>query len=125
MLREYRPQLGDVVVHCFTDTRDALTDYLALDCHIGITGWVCDERRGRPLIDAVVDIGNSRLMLETDAPYLLPRTVPHPPSGAHRRNEPAMLPWGLRTVAAACTPTPAHPVQQPPHTARRFFRSAE
>src|SRR3546814_11209927 len=47
MLREYRPQLGDIVVHCFTDTRDALTDYLALDCHIGITGWVCDERRGR------------------------------------------------------------------------------
>src|SRR3546814_10969019 len=101
MLREYRPQLGDVVVHCFTDTRDALTDYLALDCHIGITGWVCDERRGRHLIDAVVDIGNTRLMLETDAPYLLPRTVPKPLSGAHRRNEPALLPWVLRAVAAA------------------------
>src|SRR3546814_19266203 len=78
MLREYRPQLGDVVVHCFTDTRDALTDYLALDCHIGITGWVCDERRGRHLIDAVVDIGNTRQMLENDAPYQLPRTVPKP-----------------------------------------------
>src|SRR3546814_5693735 len=75
-----------------------LTDYLALDCHIGITGWVCDERRGRHLIDAVVDIGNTRLMLETDAPYLLPRTVPKPLSGAHRRNEPALLPWVLRAV---------------------------
>src|SRR3546814_18720132 len=78
MLREYRPQLGDVVVHCFTDTCDALTDYLALDCHIGIPGWVCDERRGRHLIDAVVDMGHTTLKLETDSPYLLPRTLPNP-----------------------------------------------
>src|SRR3546814_15823528 len=89
-----RPQLGDVVVHCFTDTRDALTDYIALDCHIGITGWVCDERRGRHLIDAVVDIGNTRLMLETDAPYLLPRPVPQPLSAAHAPTEPARRPRG-------------------------------
>jgi TatD DNase family protein len=49
MLREHRPQLGAVVVHCFTDTRAAMEDYLALGCHIGITGWICDERRGRAL----------------------------------------------------------------------------
>ncbi len=98
MLREYRPQLGAVVVHCFTDTRAALNDYLALDCHIGITGWICDERRGRHLLDAVVDIPDHRLMVETDAPYLLPRTAP---KTAERRNEPAYLPWVIRALATA------------------------
>ncbi len=98
MLREYRPQLGAVVVHCFTDTRAAMNDYLALDCHIGITGWICDERRGRHLLDAVVDIPDQRLMVETDAPYLLPRTAPR---SAERRNEPANLPWVIRAVAGA------------------------
>ena len=41
-----RKDVPGVVVHCFTDTGAALRDYLALDCHIGITGWSCDERRG-------------------------------------------------------------------------------
>ncbi|SEQ19585.1 TatD DNase family protein [Solimonas aquatica] len=98
MLREHRAQLGAVVVHCFTDTREALQDYLALDCHIGITGWICDERRGRHLLEAVRDIPDARLLLETDAPYLLPRTAP---KSASRRNEPALLPYVLRAVAQA------------------------
>ena len=77
MLREFRPQLGAVVVHCFTDTREAMQDYLALDCHIGITGWVCDERRGKALVEAVPGIPDERLLIETDAPYLLPRNALH------------------------------------------------
>jgi TatD DNase family protein len=98
ILREYRPQLVDAVVHCFTDTAEALADYIALDCHIGITGWICDERRGRHLIDAVPLIPADRLMIETDAPYLLPRTAPKTSS---RRNEPSFLPYVLDAVAAA------------------------
>lgn len=98
MLRAYRPHLPAVVVHCFTDTRAALEDYLALDCHIGITGWVCDERRGRPLLDTVGLIPDNRLMLETDAPYLLPRNAPRQ---RDRRNEPGLLPYVAQAVAAA------------------------
>ena len=89
LLRRWRDQLPAVVVHCFTDTREALRDYLALDCHIGITGWICDERRGTHLRELVRDIPAHRLMIETDAPYLLPRTVR--PQPAHRRNEPMYL----------------------------------
>ncbi len=48
-LRGFRQRLSRVVVHCFTDTREALLDYLDLDCYIGITGWICDERRGLDL----------------------------------------------------------------------------
>ncbi|WP_158882581.1 TatD family hydrolase [Rhodanobacter sp. L36] len=89
LLRRYRDKLPAAVVHCFTDTGEALRDYLALDCHIGITGWICDERRGTHLRELVREIPANRLMLETDAPYLLPRTVR--PQPAHRRNEPMYL----------------------------------
>lgn len=119
MLREHRAQLGPVVVHCFTDTRAALEDYLALDCHIGITGWICDERRGRHLLEAVKRIPADRLLIETDAPYLLPRTAPRT---AHRRNEPAFLPYVLAAIAQARgedEPTLARVTRD---NARRFFR---
>jgi TatD DNase family protein len=89
LLRRYRDKLPGAVVHCFTDTGEALRDYLALDCHIGITGWICDERRGTHLRELVKEIPANRLMIETDAPYLLPRTVRPAPS--HRRNEPMYL----------------------------------
>ncbi len=89
LLRRWRDRVPAAVVHCFTDTGEALADYLALDCHIGITGWICDERRGTHLRELVRTIPANRLMLETDAPYLLPRTVRPPPS--HRRNEPMYL----------------------------------
>lgn len=89
LLRQYRDKVPAVVVHCFTDTGEALRDYLALDCHIGITGWICDERRGSHLRELVREIPANRLMIETDAPYLLPRTVK--PQPKHRRNEPMYL----------------------------------
>jgi TatD DNase family protein len=89
LLRRYRDKVPAAVVHCFTDSHEALRDYLALDCHIGITGWICDERRGTHLRELVREIPANRLMLETDAPYLLPRTVR--PQPAHRRNEPMYL----------------------------------
>jgi TatD DNase family protein len=97
ILKEYRDQLPKVVIHCFTDTKAALFDYIDLDCHIGITGWICDERRGTELQDNVKHIPENRLMLETDAPYLLPRSLlPKPKS---RINEPCYLPHILQTVA--------------------------
>jgi TatD DNase family protein len=89
VLKPYRDRLPAAVVHCFTDHGDALRDYLAMDCHIGITGWICDERRGTHLRELVKLIPADRLMLETDSPYLLPRTVK--PAPAHRRNEPKYL----------------------------------
>ena len=97
LLRTVRGRVPAAVVHCFTDTRAALFDYLDLDCHIGITGWICDERRGTHLRELVREIPADRLLLETDAPYLLPRTV-HPPP-AHRRNEPMYLAHIVAEVA--------------------------
>ncbi|MGH8540349.1 MAG: TatD family hydrolase [Stenotrophobium sp.] len=118
MLREHRSQLGNVVVHCFTDTREALNDYLALDCHIGITGWVCDERRGTHLLESVADIPDDRLLIETDAPYLLPRTAPKHSS---RRNEPCYLPWIVKALAAARGQSEEQVAEITTRNARRFF----
>jgi TatD DNase family protein len=97
ILREYRSRLPAVVVHCFTDARAALLDYLELDCHIGITGWICDERRGLELQQLVELIPGDRLMVETDSPYLLPRDLPIRPKS--RINEPANLPHIVNSIA--------------------------
>jgi len=97
ILKEYRSSLTKVVVHCFTDTKSALFDYLDLDCHIGITGWICDERRGIELQGIVKYIPPNRLMLETDAPYLLPRSLL--PKPKLHINEPCYLPHILQAVA--------------------------
>jgi TatD DNase family protein len=89
MMKEFEGRIGPAVVHCFTGTRKELFDCLDRDWHIGITGWLCDERRGQHLRELVPHIPGSRLMIETDSPYLLPRTVKPQPS--HRRNEPMYL----------------------------------
>ncbi len=95
ILRDFRDHLPAAVVHCFTADRRALYGYLDMDLHIGITGWICDERRGTHLHALMRDIPKARLMLESDAPYLLPRTLrPRP-----RHNEPAFLTEVLAEVA--------------------------
>ena len=99
VMRRYRDRIPAAVVHCFTGTDRELHAYRDLDLHIGITGWICDERRGQHLHDIVSDIPLDRLMIETDAPYLLPRTLENKPKD--RRNEPAFLPEVLATVARA------------------------
>ena len=119
MLREYRGDLDRLVVHCFTDSREALTDYLDLDCYIGITGWICDERRGLELQQMVKLIPDNRLLLETDAPYLLPRNIRPRPSS--RINEPAYLPHILDAVAFHQGKTVELLARQSLQNSRAFF----
>jgi TatD DNase family protein len=91
------PKLPGAVIHCFTGTRDELEACLALGLSIGITGWVCDERRGLELREMLPLIPADKLLLETDSPYLLPRDMrPRPTS---RRNEPCFLPHIVQQVA--------------------------
>ena len=112
--------LPPAVAHCFTGTQAEAEDYLALGLHIGITGWICDERRGQHLLDVVRMIPDDRLMIETDGPYLLPRTLHPKPSS--RRNEPAFLPEVARVVAAARGQLPEALAESTTQTASRFFR---
>jgi TatD DNase family protein len=107
------------VAHCFTGDKRELYEYLDLDFHIGITGWICDERRGAHLLELVKDIPADRLMLETDSPYLTPRDLKPQPKA--RRNEPAHLLHILRTVARALGKPPELVAEETTRNARRFF----
>ncbi|RKF13301.1 hydrolase TatD [Alginatibacterium sediminis] len=85
ILKAWRPHLVGAVLHCFTGSESSLKAYLDLDIYIGVTGWLCDERRGQDLQAMLPLIPNERLFLETDAPYLLPRDLKPKPKS--RRNE--------------------------------------
>jgi TatD DNase family protein len=102
ILREHKVSRG--VAHCFTAGEPERDAYLELGLHIGITGWINDERRGLHLREVVKGIPADRLLLETDAPYLLPRDIR--PKPATRRNEPGFLPYVARAVAAARAESP-------------------
>jgi TatD DNase family protein len=119
MVREHRDHLSNVVVHCFTGTQGQLHEYLDLDCHIGITGWICDERRGEHMKDYLVDIPQDRLMVETDAPYLKPRDLK--PRVKTRRNEPRWLPWIVDAIARARGVPVGQVARHTTANARRFF----
>jgi len=119
IVRAVRDRIGHAVVHCVTGDRRELHDYLDLDLHIGITGWICDERRGQHLRELVRDIPAGRLMIETDAPYLLPRNMVPKPS--HRRNEPCFLPHIAAEVARDRGESPEQLVAHTTATARAFF----
>jgi TatD DNase family protein len=100
ILREFPQALRHRgVAHCFTGTGVELAAYLELGLSVGITGWICDERRGTHLLALVPEIPADRLLLETDGPYLLPRDLR--PKPASRRNEPAYLAHIAATVARA------------------------
>jgi TatD DNase family protein len=119
ILRDFASAVVGGVAHCFTGGAAELDEYLALGLSIGITGWISDERRGGHLRDLVAHIPAERLMIETDAPYLLPRDLtPRPKS---RRNEPAYLPHVARAVAAARGETLENLASSTTRNAVKFF----
>ncbi|HUQ74082.1 MAG TPA: TatD family hydrolase [Burkholderiales bacterium] len=126
--RDAHPRFADIlrqhnvkraVAHCFTGDRDELHAYLELGLYIGITGWICDERRGKHLLELVREIPRDRLLLETDAPYLTPRDMQPQPKA--RRNEPAFLPHILKTVARAVGRPPEEVAAETTRNAQRLF----
>ena len=113
------PDLSRAVAHCFTGEGESLREYLAMGLYVGVTGWVCDERRGKHLHDIVHIIPDDKLLIETDAPYLLPRTIR--PKPRTRRNEPMYLPEVLHVVAEARGQSVDHVATITTQNARRFF----
>lgn len=105
ILQEFRPHLPAALLHCFTGSHDEMQACLALDLHIGVTGWVCDERRGQELAALVPLIPDHRIMIETDSPYLLPRSMRPKPKSS--KNYPKYLPYIAEVVAQLRGQTPA------------------
>jgi len=95
LLKEYLPSIPNAIVHCFTGSTKQMQTYLELGCYIGITGWVCDDKRGIDLQEAVKHLPLERLLLETDAPFLFPKNV----KPRAKTNEPCFLPHVANKVA--------------------------
>ena len=107
------------VIHCFTGTAPLLRNYIDLGLYVGITGWICDERRGDELYKSVNLIPDDRLLMETDSPYLLPRTMT--PKPRSRRNEPAFLQYVCASLAQARRQSADHIQQITQENAKTLF----
>lgn len=118
MMRDVRDRIRGGVVHCFTGSIEHAKAYLDLDLHIGITGWICDERRGQHLREIVKMIPANRLMIETDAPWLAPRDF----RPRINRNEPQYLPHILKAVAECRGQSPEQLGPQILSTTKAFLR---
>jgi TatD DNase family protein len=108
-----------MAVHCFTGSEAELETVLELDCYIGLTGWICDERRGTHLFNLVKKIPACKLMVETDAPFILPRDLPFKVRG--KRNEPKFLPHITEVIARYAGKTAEQLGEETFENAKRFF----
>ena len=118
-LKENARYLCGGVAHCFTGTHEMLSAYLDMGLYIGITGWICDERRGRDLQEILQNIPLDRLLIETDCPYLLPRTLKPKPKS--RRNEPKFLHEVVKTIAKCTSHSPEDIVIFSTRNANKLF----
>ena len=97
LLDEYSSRNIKGVLHCFTGDLNELNAYLDRGYFIGITGWLCDLIRGESLRESIRYIPLDRLLIETDAPYLIPKNLKVMPKS--RLNEPYYLPHIVNEIA--------------------------
>jgi len=119
ILTSHKDQYKSGVIHCFTGDKEQLRDCLDLGLYIGITGWICDERRGMELQDAIKYLPIERMMIETDAPYLLPRNMR--PKQKSSTNVPANLPWIIKVISNTLNIETDVIETQTTQNARNFF----
>ncbi len=119
-LKPFAPRLPGVVIHCFTGVQTDLGSYLDLGFFIGVTGWICDRRRGGGLRELIRQIPLERLLIETDAPFLLPHGSASP-SQHKRRNEPCLLAFIAGYIADLLKIPEAELRARTAENARRLF----
>jgi len=114
------------VVHCFTGTMAEMQRFVEMGLHIGITGWICDDREGRgaSLSEVVAQVPQGKLMVETDAPYLTPRSI-RPNRVRPWRNEPCLLPHVMHRVAGVRQETMQALANHTLKTSQSFFGLAD
>ncbi|KAA2217643.1 TatD family hydrolase [Chryseobacterium sediminis] len=116
---EYLSQLPKAVVHCFTGTLNEAKTYLDKGFYLGFTGAISDEKRFKHLEDVIKYIPLDRMMIETDAPFMLPKNMPRM---QNRRNEPSFLPFVAQTIAHLKKISISEVAEETTETSRSFFR---
>ena len=90
------------VIHCFYGSKEVAEQYLKLGYHIGIGGSVLQlEERAKDLWEAVPHIPLDRILIETDAPFILPycKDVIQPKLLRRARNTSLILPAVINKIA--------------------------
>lgn len=116
---EYLSELPEAVVHCFTGTLDEARIYLDKGFYLGFTGAISDHNRFKHLEDVIRYTPLDRMMIETDAPFMLPKNMPRM---QNRRNEPSFLPYVAQTIAHLKRISISEVADETTETARKFFR---
>ncbi|MCL8536879.1 TatD family hydrolase [Chryseobacterium gallinarum] len=115
----YLSELPEAVVHCFTGTLEEAKIYLDKGYYLGFTGAISDEKRFKHLEEVIRYVPLDRIMIETDAPFLLPKNMPRI---QNRRNEPSFLPYVAQTIAHLKKISISEVADETTETARNFFR---
>lgn len=68
LLKKYKPK---GVVHCFSSSLEMAQQIISLGMYIGMGGTITFKNSKKP-VDVAKNIDLSRLLLETDAPYITP-----------------------------------------------------
>jgi len=116
---EYLSKLPKAVVHCFTGTLDEAKAYLDKGFYLGFTGAISDQTRFKHLEDVIKYVPIDRMMIETDAPFMLPKNMPRIQS---RRNEPKFLPFVAQTIAHLKKISISEVADETTEVTRNFFR---
>lgn len=119
ILSQFDGQYTNGIIHCFTGDKQQMKECLDIGLYIGITGWLCDERRGHDLQEALSYLPLDRMMIETDSPFLLPRNIKPKPKS--RTNVPENLPWVVKQIASILNITEAFVAEQTTNNTKDFF----
>ena len=116
---EYLSKLPKAVVHCFTGTLEEAKTYLDKGFYLGFTGAISDTNRFKHLEEVIKYVPLDRMMIETDAPFMLPKNMPRM---QNRRNEPSFLPYVAQTIAHLKKISISEVADETTEVARNFFR---
>lgn len=132
ILKEFDSSLSAVVIHCFTGTADQIKAYVERGYYIGVTGYLCKEKYGGPLREAIQDgtLPLRRIVVQSNAPYMVPNTPRNELDSVSQTlleycsidNEPCTLSIVVRTIAKCISQDPTEVAGVLTETANKIFR---
>lgn len=111
LLQKYRPK---GVVHCFSGSAEMAREIVRLGMYIGFTGVITFQNAKKPL-EALAEVPQDRLLIETDAPYMAP--TPH----RGKRCDSSLLPHVIERIAEVWNTSPQQVADQTAKNAACLF----
>lgn len=123
IMSDYKSNLPNAVIHCFTGSLIEAKSYLESGFYLGFTGAISDKNRFAHLEAVLAYTPLDRMMIETDAPFMLPKNIDKSELDPlyKRRNEPAFLPYVAKTIAEIKNVTIETIAQHTTQNAKLFF----